>query len=85
MKKEYHKRVSPIVRKGGRSRVAQSMAMKPPMASMATNIIAIATVLRSFFIIAHVDDVAAISITRPAHKGKMFQLIIVGDPPHPSL
>ena len=53
------------------------------MASMATNIIAIATVLRSFFIIAQMDDVAAISITIPAHKGKMFQAMLfvcLGDP-----
>ena len=81
MKKEYHRRVSPIVRKGGRSRVAQSMAMKPAMARMATDIVATATVLRSFFIMAHVDAVAAISITIPAHKGKMFQLIILSEDP----
>ena len=76
-KKEYHRRVSPIVRKGGRSRVVHSMPMKPPMARMATPIVAIATVLGSFFITAHVDAVAAISITRPAHKGKMFQPVTI--------
>ena len=73
MKKEYHRRVSPIVRKGGRSRVTHSKAMKPPMARMATAIVAIATVLRSLFIAAQMDAVAAISITIPAHKGNMFQ------------
>ena len=73
MKKEYHKRVSPIVRKGGRSRVTHSKAMKPPMTRMATDIVAMATVLRSFFITAQMDAVAAISITIPAHKGNIFQ------------
>ena len=77
MKNEYHRRVSPIVRIGGRPRVAHSMAMKPPMPRMATSITAMATVLRSFFITAHVADVAAISITIPAHKGKMFQPVTI--------
>jgi hypothetical protein len=44
---------------------------------MATSIAAMATLLRSFFITAHVADVAAISITIPAHKGKMFQPVTI--------
>jgi hypothetical protein len=55
--------------------------MKPPIARMATDIVAIATVLRSLFIAAHVDAVAAISITIPAHKGNMFQAIILSEDP----
>ena len=44
---------------------------------MASNIVAIATVLRSFFIIANVADVVAIKTTIPAHKGKMFHPILL--------
>ena len=51
--------------------------MKPPMARMATVIVAMATVLRSFFITAQMDAVAAISITIPAHKGNIFQPILL--------
>jgi hypothetical protein len=42
---------------------------------MLAAIVAIATVLRSLFIAAQMDAVAAISITIPAHKGNMFQAI----------
>ena len=76
-KKEYHRRVSPIVLIGGRSSVVQSIAIKPPMPRMANNIVAIATVLRSFFIIANMADVVAISTTIPAHKGKIFHPILL--------
>jgi hypothetical protein len=44
---------------------------------MASAIVTIATVLRSLFIAAQMDAVAAISITIPAHKGNMFQAIVV--------
>ena len=77
MKKEYHKRVSPIVLIGGRSRVAHSMAIKPPIARMESNMVAIATVLRSFFNKAQVAEVVAISRTIPAQKGKISHPIII--------
>ena len=54
-----------------------SKAMKPPMARMLAAIVAIATVLRSLFIAAQMDAVAAISITIPAHKGNMFQAMFL--------
>jgi hypothetical protein len=77
MKKEYHKRVSPIVLIGGRSRVAHSIAIKPPIARMASDIVAIATVLRSFLNVAQVAAIAAINTTMPAQKGKISHPIII--------
>ena len=53
------------------------MAIKPPMQIMASNIVTIAMVLRSLFIIANVADVVAINTTIPAHKGKMFHPILL--------
>ena len=76
-KKEYHRRVSPIVRKGGRSRVVHNMAMNPAIAIMASDIKATAQMLRSFLSTAIVDPVAASNTTPAAQIGNMFQPILV--------
>ena len=44
---------------------------------MASSIVTLAPLLRSFFMTAHVAEVAAISITTPAHKGKIFHPIVL--------
>lgn len=75
-KKEYHRRVSPMVRKGGRSRVVHNMAMNPAMPKMASSIKTTAKMLRPFFSNATVEPVAASNTTPAAQIGNMFQPIV---------
>ena len=69
---EYHKRVSPMVRSGGRSRVIHSVAIKSTKMRIAVPLQAIAMPLRSLLRSAVTAEVSDSTKTAAATHGNMF-------------
>lgn len=72
-KSEYHSRVSPIVRRGGRSKVAHSIAIKMANVVMAAALHTMAILLRSQLIAARIAAVSDSAKTIIATHRNMFQ------------